>query len=113
MVAYLSDQDVTLQYITYAPPLFLISALVFQILMPRICICCFITCLLGHLSCFHLANVVWGFSVLFYCWVGIVSPIPQLPTCRTRVPLFVWQVASNLTSMDGPTSSLAADSIAS
>jgi len=58
MVAYLSDQDVTLQYITYAPPLFLISALVFQILMPRICICCFITCLLGHLSCFHLANVV-------------------------------------------------------
>jgi len=112
MVAYLSDQYVTLQYINYAPPLFLISALVFQNLIPRIRIYCFVMlCLLGHLSWFHLTNAVWGFSVLFYCWVGIVSPMPQLPTCRTRVPLFVWQVVSNMSSMDGPTSSLAADGI--
>jgi hypothetical protein len=44
--------------------------------------------------------------------VGVISPMPQYPTWRTKVPLFVWQLACNLSITYGSTSSHAAASLA-
>jgi hypothetical protein len=36
---------------------------------------------------------------------AVVNPMPQPPTWRTRVSLFVWVITFDLSSMGGPTSS--------
>jgi hypothetical protein len=54
-----------------------------------------------------------GFLILLLFYEdGVVSPMPQSPTWRTRVSLFVWVITFDLSGMGGPASSYATAGIA-
>jgi hypothetical protein len=44
-------------------------------------------------------------TVKYFYGVGVVNPMPNPPSWRTRVPLFVWIITFDLFGMGDPTSS--------
>jgi hypothetical protein len=61
---------------------------------------------------FRLAFLCVRFRNSSFLHGGVVSRMPNLPTWRTGVYLFVWHLPQNLSSMGGPTSSYTATGIA-
>jgi hypothetical protein len=57
--------------------------------------------------------IITGFlTILLFYGDGVVSPMPQHPTWRTRVSLFVWVITFDLSGMGDPASSYATAGIA-
>jgi hypothetical protein len=52
-----------------------------------------------------LNSIIIGFlTILLFYGDGVVSPMPQPPTWRTRVSLLVWVIIFDLSGMGGPAS---------
>jgi hypothetical protein len=58
----------------------------------------------------HILYVRFHDNEFLQC--GVISPMPNPPTWRTRVPLLVWHLPRNLSGMGGPACSYAAADIA-
>jgi hypothetical protein len=58
-------------------------------------------------------SIIIGFlTILLFYGDGVVSPIPQPPTWRTSVSLFVWVITFDLSGMGDTASSYATAGIA-
>jgi hypothetical protein len=55
----------------------------------------------------HPVSNFRSFSTELFLWGGVVIPMPNPTTWRTRVFLFVWVITFDLSGMGGPTSSYA------
>jgi hypothetical protein len=67
---------------------------------------------LGLLDDFYEVIIIGFLTILLFYGDGFVSPVPQPPTWRTRVSLFVWIITFDLSGMGDPASSYATAGIA-